>query len=78
MLRSMPIIRACLTPGCATLTMGDRCIDHEQPTAVNAIFARGRPFRSDVSNAPDPEALERGRLFRLNEAAPEPAPRSAA
>lgn len=74
----MPIIHACSLPGCSTLTIGDRCIDHEQPIRVNAIFGRGRPFRPTVRDIPDREALERGRRFRMSEAAPEPAPRSAA
>jgi hypothetical protein len=26
----MPLVHPCLVPGCGTLTMGDRCLAHEQ------------------------------------------------
>ena len=74
----MPIIHVCSTPDCSTLTMGDRCIDHEQPINLNAIFGRGRPFPRTVGDSPESRALERGRMSRLSEAGLEPAPRSAA
>jgi len=31
----MPLVHECQEPGCSTLTMGKRCLQHEQ-------FARGR------------------------------------
>jgi hypothetical protein len=36
------MLTTCSEPGCATLVMGGRCIEHETPAA--RIFVRGRPF----------------------------------
>jgi hypothetical protein len=36
------VLTTCKEPGCETLVMGGRCIDHERPQ--NRIFVRGRPF----------------------------------
>jgi hypothetical protein len=38
----MPLVTQCTAPGCATLTMGPLCIEHDVP--VNRVFVRGRPF----------------------------------
>ena len=66
----MPIIRACSTEGCSTLTMGEDCIDHEPPVPATVVFPRGRPFdRPSQVSALTPDDLERGRMFRLHEAA---------
>jgi hypothetical protein len=36
------MLTTCSEPGCATLVMGGRCLEHERrPTR---IFVRGRPF----------------------------------
>jgi hypothetical protein len=29
----MPLVRPCSEPGCATLTMGERCLEHEHLAA---------------------------------------------
>jgi len=29
----MPLVHPCAEPGCATLTMGNRCLEHEQLAA---------------------------------------------
>jgi hypothetical protein len=29
----MPLVRPCSEPGCSTLTMGDRCVEHELAAA---------------------------------------------
>jgi hypothetical protein len=66
----MPIIRACSTEGCSTLTMGQDCIEHELPVPATVVFPRGRPL-DQLSRAPaiTPDILDRGRMFRLHEAA---------
>jgi hypothetical protein len=37
----MPIVTQCTVPGCATLTLGPLCLEHDQPTT--RVFVRGRP-----------------------------------
>jgi hypothetical protein len=37
------MLHACSFPGCETLTLGERCLEHELPFAVQA-WPRGRPF----------------------------------
>ncbi len=36
------MIRTCCTPGCATLTLGHFCMEHE--VTPIAVMPRGRPF----------------------------------
>ena len=36
------MLTTCSEPGCATLVMGGRCLEHER--ASTRIFVRGRPF----------------------------------
>jgi hypothetical protein len=36
------MLTTCSEPGCATLVMGGRCIEHEQVTT--RVFVRGRPL----------------------------------
>jgi hypothetical protein len=36
------MLTTCSEPGCATLVMGGRCLDHER--ASTRVFVRGRPF----------------------------------
>lgn len=36
------MLTTCSEPGCATLVMGGRCLEHESPQA--RAFVRGRPF----------------------------------
>jgi hypothetical protein len=44
----MPLVRACSTPGCSTLTMGEFCVEHERlasrrfATRTAALFRRFR------------------------------------
>ncbi|HUG65449.1 MAG TPA: hypothetical protein VMK83_09550 [Gaiellaceae bacterium] len=38
----MPIVTQCIAPGCATLTVGPLCIEHEQQP--ERMFVAGRPF----------------------------------
>ena len=65
----MPIIRTCSTEGCSTLTMGEDCIDHEQPVPAT-VFPRGRPFdRPSLVLPVTPDKLARSRVFRPHEAA---------
>ena len=45
------MLTTCSEPGCTTLVMGGRCLEHEK--APTRIFVRGRPFavaaETDVS-----------------------------
>ena len=41
----MPMIRSCAARGCSTLTMGERCLEHEPPAGDSATFPRGRPYQ---------------------------------
>lgn len=36
------MLTTCSEPGCATLVMGGRCLEHERGST--RIFVRGRPF----------------------------------
>ena len=40
----MPMVHQCTRPGCRTLTMGERCLEHEQhadvPADVRKLFPR--------------------------------------
>jgi hypothetical protein len=36
------MLSVCTEPGCATLTMGGTCVEHDPPVTVT--FARGRPY----------------------------------
>jgi hypothetical protein len=51
------MLTTCSEPGCATLVMGGRCLEHERgPTR---IFVRGRPFATApatdrAAGTPDP------------------------
>lgn len=36
------MLTTCSEPGCATLVMGGRCIEHERP--ATRVFVRGRPL----------------------------------
>lgn len=36
------MLTTCSEPGCATLVMGGRCIEHEKPPT--RVFVRGRPL----------------------------------
>ena len=40
----MSMIRTCAAEGCVTLTLGERCIEHEAPISASS-FPRGRPHR---------------------------------
>jgi hypothetical protein len=40
--RHGPMLSACLTAGCTTLTMGGTCVEHDPPASVT--FPRGRPY----------------------------------
>ena len=42
----MPMIRTCAARGCSTLTMGERCLEHEPPASDSATFPRGRPYQT--------------------------------
>lgn len=43
------MLRTCQEPGCTTIVMGGRCLEHERrPTRV---FVRGRPFVSDDADS---------------------------
>lgn len=53
--RFRPLLTHCSVPGCATLTMGGTCVEHDVP--VETEFPRGRPFvpsreADDVAVAP--------------------------
>lgn len=53
--RYRPLLSRCSVPGCATLTMGGTCVEHDVP--VETVFPRGRPFvpsreADDVAVAP--------------------------
>jgi hypothetical protein len=48
------MLTTCSEPGCATLVMGGRCLEHERGPA--RVFVRGRPFIAagdTASAAPD-------------------------
>jgi hypothetical protein len=36
------MLRTCSEPGCTTIVMGGRCLEHERGTT--RVFVRGRPF----------------------------------
>ncbi|HEY2936430.1 MAG TPA: hypothetical protein VGJ25_07510 [Gaiellaceae bacterium] len=38
----MPIIGTCTAPGCKTVTIGARCVAHDEKIEIE--FVRGRPF----------------------------------
>ena len=38
----MPIIGNCTAPGCKTVTIGGRCVAHDEKIEIE--FVRGRPF----------------------------------
>jgi hypothetical protein len=42
-----PLLVPCSAPGCATLTMGGTCVDHDVPMVID--FPRGRPYRTTSS-----------------------------
>jgi hypothetical protein len=39
----MSLLQLCTHPGCATLTIGRLCIEHE-PILPARVFPRGRPY----------------------------------
>ena len=41
------MLTICTEPGCTTLVMGGRCVEHESPQTH--VFVRGRPFGSGTS-----------------------------
>ena len=47
----MPVINACIEPGCSTLCMGLFCIEHDAKPQTD--FPRGRPWPPAV---PDPHS----------------------
>jgi hypothetical protein len=64
------MLTTCSEPGCATLVMGGRCIEHEQvPTRV---FVRGRPLvaarRRVVGDGHGLEALARSGVAKTLDA----------
>ena len=38
----MPIVGTCTAPGCKTVTIGGRCMAHDEKIEIE--FVRGRPF----------------------------------
>ena len=38
----MPILGTCTAPGCKTVTIGARCVAHDEKIEIE--FVRGRPF----------------------------------
>ena len=38
----MPILGTCTAPGCKTVTIGERCVAHDEKVEIG--FVRGRPF----------------------------------
>jgi hypothetical protein len=36
------LLSVCPHPGCATLTMGGTCVEHDVPARI--VFPRGRPY----------------------------------
>jgi len=42
------MLTTCSEPGCATLVMGGRCVEHERQST--RIFVRGRPFAPDTES----------------------------
>ncbi len=51
----MPIVRPCSYPGCETLTMGRRCLEHEAPRAA---WSGARGHEAVVQLAQRPRAVE--------------------
>ena len=43
----MPIIGTCTAPGCKTVTIGGRCVAHDEKVAIE--FVRGRPFAATAT-----------------------------
>jgi hypothetical protein len=54
----MSLLQLCTHPGCATLTIGGLCIEHE-PVLPARVFPRGRPF------PPVPRGFERRSVASL-------------
>jgi len=44
------MLTRCSQPGCETLVLGGRCLEHEYPQ--NRVFVRGRPFVAHITVAP--------------------------
>jgi hypothetical protein len=45
----MPLVHPCAQPGCGTLTMGDRCLEHEllaRKRLTTRIAARSKRFKA--------------------------------
>lgn len=49
------MLTTCVEPGCETLVMGGRCIEHERPQT--RVFVRGRPFASSVITNATPQPV---------------------
>jgi hypothetical protein len=62
------MLTICTEPGCTTLVMGGRCVEHESPRTH--VFVRGRPFVSGTSTR---EASARQPRLTLLELAGDPA-----
>ena len=64
------MLTTCSEPGCATLVMGGRCIEHEQVTT--RVFVRGRPLvatrRRAGESGPGFETLARSGVARTLDA----------
>jgi hypothetical protein len=42
------IARRCTVAGCGVLTIGSRCVEHDEP--VTRAFERGRPYRPSAGS----------------------------
>jgi hypothetical protein len=45
----MPLVHPCSEPGCSTLTMGDRCLEHDQlaqKRLARRVLALSKRFRA--------------------------------
>ena len=54
------VLTTCIEPGCETLVLGGRCLEHERPQT--RIFVRGRPFEPARATPTAPAGLGTIRL----------------
>ncbi len=60
------IIGRCTIDGCAMLTIGSRCVEHDFP--VTRTFVRGRPFQRNAPSVGAAAQMEPGRTASFSTA----------
>jgi len=57
------MLTICTEPGCTTLVMGGRCVEHEP--SQSHVFVRGRPFVRAMSSRESGVRLRREALVEI-------------